>query len=79
MEEGAPAQIEDHVRICNELISEVGRVVVGQEVMISRLLVGVLAGGHVLLEEQMLHARRPAHARAHFAAALRPHHGQCFQ
>ena len=50
MEEGVPAQIEDQARICNELISEVGRVVVGQEVMISRLIVGVLAGGHVLLE-----------------------------
>jgi MoxR-like ATPase len=50
MEEGVPAQVEDQARICNELISEVGRVVVGQEVMISRLIVGVLAGGHVLLE-----------------------------
>jgi MoxR-like ATPase len=50
MEEGAAAQIEDHARVCSELISEVGRVVVGQEVMISRLLVGVLVGGHVLIE-----------------------------
>jgi MoxR-like ATPase len=50
MEEGAPAQIEEHVRVCNNLIDEVGRVVVGQEMMISRLLVGVLASGHVLLE-----------------------------
>lgn len=50
MAEGVSAQIEDQARICNELISEVGRVVVGQEVMISRLIVGVLAGGHVLLE-----------------------------
>ncbi|MEO1935914.1 MAG: MoxR family ATPase [Myxococcales bacterium] len=31
-------------------MNEVGKVVVGQEEMISRLLIGVLAGGHVLLE-----------------------------
>ncbi|MGI6401413.1 MAG: AAA family ATPase [Thermoguttaceae bacterium] len=34
----------------NLLRSEIGRVVVGQEKMISRLLVGALAGGHILLE-----------------------------
>ena len=34
----------------NLLRSEIGRVVVGQEKMISRLLVGTLAGGHILLE-----------------------------
>ena len=50
MEEGVPDRIEDQARICKELISEVGRVVVGQDVMISRLIVGVLSGGHVLLE-----------------------------
>ena len=50
MEEGAPAQIEAHARVCNDLINEVGRVVVGQEEMISRLIVGILSGGHVLLE-----------------------------
>ena len=50
MDESATAQVEEHVRICNELISEVGKVVVGQEAMISRLLVGILTGGHVLLE-----------------------------
>lgn len=32
------------------LRTEIGRVVVGQEKMISRLLVGVLTGGHILLE-----------------------------
>lgn len=32
------------------LRTEIGRVVVGQENMISRLLVGVLTGGHILLE-----------------------------
>ena len=50
MDESAPAQGEEYVRICNELISEVGKVVVGQEAMISRLVVGILTGGHVLLE-----------------------------
>ena len=34
----------------DSLRSEIGRVVVGQEKMISRLLVGVLTGGHILLE-----------------------------
>ena len=43
-------QIDEHARVCNDLISEVAKVVVGQEVMISRLLVGLLTGGHVLLE-----------------------------
>ena len=50
MSEGADAQIEQHVRICNDLMSEVGKVLVGQEAMVSRLLVGLLSGGHVLLE-----------------------------
>ena len=34
----------------NEILSEVGRVLVGQEQMITRLLIGLLTGGHVLLE-----------------------------
>lgn len=34
----------------NQLRTEIGRVVVGQENMISRLLVGILTGGHILLE-----------------------------
>ena len=49
---GSPetGQFEEHTRVCNALIAEVAKVVVGQEVMISRLLVGLLTGGHVLLE-----------------------------
>ncbi len=43
-------QTEAHIRVCNDLIAEVAKVVVGQEAMISRLLVGLLTGGHVLLE-----------------------------
>ena len=49
------------VRVINELVeresafidaivSEVGKVIVGQEAMVERLLVGLLTGGHVLLE-----------------------------
>jgi MoxR-like ATPase len=44
------AQLEEHSRVCNALIAEVGKVVVGQEPMITRLLIGLLTGGHVLLE-----------------------------
>jgi len=49
---GSPetGQMEEHMRVCNDLVAEVAKVVVGQEVMISRLLVGLLTGGHVLLE-----------------------------
>ena len=49
---GSPetGQIEEHMRVCTDLVAEVAKVVVGQEVMISRLLVGLLTGGHVLLE-----------------------------
>jgi len=46
----APAEADEHVRVCNDLINEVAKVVVGQEAMISRLIVGLLSGGHVLLE-----------------------------
>ena len=37
-------------RLANRLIDEVGRVLVGQEPMVKRLLIGLLTGGHVLLE-----------------------------
>ncbi len=43
-------QIAHHAQICNSLKDEVGRVLVGQEHMLSRLLIGLLTGGHVLLE-----------------------------
>ena len=43
-------QIALHAQKCTQLIEEVGRVLVGQEAMITRLLVGLLTGGHVLLE-----------------------------
>ena len=50
MSEGIDAQIAEHTRVCNALVAEVGKVVVGQEPMITRLLIGLLTGGHVLLE-----------------------------
>ncbi len=43
-------QIEQHAQICNNLKDEVSRVLVGQDHMMSRLLIGLLTGGHVLLE-----------------------------
>ncbi len=43
-------QIARHAQICCDLQDEVGRVLVGQEHMLSRLLVGLLTGGHILLE-----------------------------
>ena len=39
-----------HAKLCNEIIAEIGKVLVGQEAMVSRLLMGLLTGGHVLLE-----------------------------
>jgi len=37
-------------RIGIKLADEIGRVLVGQEAMVTRLLIGLLCGGHVLLE-----------------------------
>ncbi|MEC9093870.1 MAG: MoxR family ATPase [Planctomycetota bacterium] len=43
-------QIANQSLLCRELRDEIGRVLVGQEKMVSSLLVGLLTGGHVLLE-----------------------------
>ena len=43
-------QIARHSQMCTDLVNEVSRLLVGQEQMVQRLLVGLLAGGHVLLE-----------------------------
>jgi len=43
-------QIARHARLGTDLVNEVGKVLVGQDAMVSRLLIGLLAGGHVLLE-----------------------------
>lgn len=42
--------IAKHSRLCSDLRDEVNRVLVGQEAMLDRLLVGLLTGGHILLE-----------------------------
>ena len=42
--------IASQSRICSDLQDEIGRVLVGQEHMLSRLLIGLLTGGHILLE-----------------------------
>ncbi len=43
-------RIQQESRFVESLLDEVGRVVVGQRYMVERLLIGLLAGGHVLLE-----------------------------
>ncbi len=39
-----------HSQLGATLINEIGKVIVGQEYMVSRLLIGLLTSGHVLLE-----------------------------
>ncbi len=50
MSEGSVDRSAEHAQLCGELTSEVARVLVGQEAMVSRLLIGLFTGGHVLLE-----------------------------
>ncbi|HEX6106128.1 MAG TPA: AAA family ATPase [Gemmatimonadales bacterium] len=42
--------VAEESRVLGELTEELGRVIVGQRAMLDRLLVGLLADGHVLLE-----------------------------
>jgi MoxR-like ATPase len=42
--------VEKESAFVDDLVAEVGKVIVGQSYMIERILVGLLAGGHVLLE-----------------------------
>jgi MoxR-like ATPase len=44
------ALVERESRLVSELMTELGRVIVGQRAMLERLLIGLLADGHVLLE-----------------------------
>ena len=44
------ALVERESRLIGELMTELGRVIVGQRAMLERLLIGLLADGHVLLE-----------------------------
>jgi MoxR-like ATPase len=50
MTEAARDVAAQHAKLCSEIIAEIGKVLVGQEAMVSRLLMGLLTGGHVLLE-----------------------------
>ncbi|MDY6915857.1 MAG: AAA family ATPase, partial [Candidatus Cloacimonadota bacterium] len=43
-------KVMEKSEIIEKIISEVSKVVVGQEYMIKRLLIGLLADGHILLE-----------------------------
>jgi MoxR-like ATPase len=42
--------VAQHSAFVDDLTAEIGKVVVGQTYMIERILIGLLAGGHVLLE-----------------------------
>ena len=44
------AQAEEHARRMEEVLAEVGRVIVGQRPLVEGLLLGLVTGGHVLLE-----------------------------
>ena len=43
-------EIQQHADLMRHLASEVSKVLVGQEAMLARLITGLLAGGHILLE-----------------------------
>ncbi|MDE0897423.1 MAG: AAA family ATPase [Longimicrobiales bacterium] len=43
-------KIEQESAFVDRLLAEVGRVIVGQQTMVQRLLIGMLADGHVLME-----------------------------
>ena len=43
-------RVAEHARFVPALLESMGRVVVGQSQMVERLLIGLLTGGHVLLE-----------------------------
>ncbi|MEO7402311.1 MAG: hypothetical protein ABIU95_01420, partial [Burkholderiales bacterium] len=43
-------KIKAHSQPFRQLIAEVGQTIVGQEVLIHRMLVGLLANGHLLIE-----------------------------
>ncbi|HQB03764.1 MAG TPA: AAA family ATPase, partial [Candidatus Hydrogenedentes bacterium] len=42
--------VEEHAAFVNRLREEIGRIIVGQQYMIDRLLTAMLANGHVLIE-----------------------------
>jgi len=44
------AKIQEESQFVEKLIAEIGKVIIGQKYMIERLLIGLLANGHILLE-----------------------------
>ena len=50
MSEEPLENVAAHAASCSDLVSEVGKLLVGQEAMLERLVMGLLTGGHVLLE-----------------------------
>jgi MoxR-like ATPase len=50
MEAAAVEKQQEHKEKIRQVIAEVGKVVVGQEYMVNRLLVGLFTNGHILLE-----------------------------
>ena len=42
--------VERESAFVDSIVAEVSKVIVGQEPMVERLLIGLLTGGHVLLE-----------------------------
>jgi len=50
MEEVAVDKHQEHQEKIKQVFSEVGKVVVGQEYMVNRLLIGLFSNGHILLE-----------------------------
>ncbi len=43
-------RIQEHQNKIKQVFAEVGKVVVGQQYMVNRLLIGLFTGGHILLE-----------------------------
>lgn len=43
-------QIAPHIQLCSDIRDQISRVLVGQEKMVTGLLIGLLTGGHILLE-----------------------------
>src|SRR5687767_1382681 len=43
-------EVEQHAAVMRRLVEQVGKVIVGQRYMIERLLLGLIADGHILIE-----------------------------
>ncbi len=48
--EAVRRSVEQHASLVSNLRQEIGRVIVGQQYMVDRILIGLLANGHVLIE-----------------------------